>query len=211
MKLEKIKKVSGNVVSYDYYKMEEDGYKVKIDNMEYIELSVIEGSKDTVKDTDFNSSNSTIGQFYIPKKSSHVVKAEKKLYSKIKKSVKKPNRIHKLINKIQLHCATITKIQDILRSSYDDSVIQLQIDLSDTMRDKDKLVKKLSKLLYGKQVKKQYVNISGLQYNTIPVSSKRYHEDFLRKEKSNPFYPFNEVMNIELKKDILKRELGIIL
>jgi hypothetical protein len=211
MKLEKVKKVQGNVIGYDYYKVEKEGYKVKISNMEYIELQVLEGNTEKVKDIDFNSSNSTVGQFYIPKKSSHIIKAEKKLYSKIKKSVKKPNQINKLINKIQLHCSTITKIQDILRSSYDDSVIQLQIDLSDTIQDKDKLVKKLSKLLHGKQVKKQYVNISGLQYNTIPRCEKRYHEDFIRKEKSNPFYPFNEVMNIELKKDILKRELGIIL
>jgi hypothetical protein len=79
------------------------------------------------------------------------------------------------------------------------------------MRDKDKLVKKLSKLLHGKQVQKQYVNIAGLQYNTIPKCEKRYHEDFLRKEKINPMYPFGIEMNIELKKDILKRELGIIL
>jgi hypothetical protein len=209
MKLQKVKRVQGNVVSYDYYKTEKDGYKEKITNMEFIELSVLEGSKEISKDTDFNTSNSTVGQFYIPKKSGSVIKAEKKLYNKVKKSVKKPNRINKLIDLIQKNCESITCLEDILKSSYDDSVIQLQIDLEESKKIKEKLVKKLSVLLHGKQVRKEYPDISGLQYNHTPKGN--IHETvFQKNEKINPLYPFNTDLSIEQKRLILSRELGLI-
>lgn len=211
MKLEKIKKVKGNVVSYDYYKVEEDGLKTKISNMEYIEKSVLENNTEKVKDNDFNSSNSTVGQFYVPKKSSRVIKAEKKLTNKIKKTVKKPNRIHKLIDLIQKNCESITLLEDILKSSYDESVIQLQLDLEDSKRAKDKLVKKLSKLLYGKNVKTIDEMKSEHQYDTIQRKKIQFQSKFDKNEKLNPLYPFNTDLSIEQKRDILFNEIGIII
>jgi hypothetical protein len=209
MKLQKVKRVQGNVVSYDYYKTEKDGYKEKITNMEFIELQALEGNKEISRETDFNSSNSTVGQFYIPKKSSKTIQAEKKLKSIEKKIIKKPNRIQKLIKKITENCQSIKKIEDILLSSYDSSVIQLQIDLEESKKTKEKLVKKLSVLLHGKQVRKEYPDISGLQYNHAPKGN--IHETvFQKNEKINPLYPFNTDLSIEQKRLILSRELGLI-
>lgn len=208
LKKVKVQKSAGNgIVEYRYYEVI-DGIMHKISNMEYIEKSVLEGNIEK-KDTDFNGANSTVGLFFQPKKSSKTIQAEKKLYNKVKKSVKKPNRINKLIDQIQKNCESITCLEDILRSSYDDSVIQLQIDLEDSKIKKEKLVKKLSVLLHGKQVRKEYPDISGLQYNHTPKGN--IHETvFQKNEKINPLYPFNTDLSIEQKRLILSRELGLI-
>lgn len=210
LKKVKVQKSAGSgIVEYRYYEVI-DGIMHKISNMEYIEKSVLEGNIEK-KDTDFNGANSTVGLFFQPKKSSKTIQAEKKLKSIEKKIIKKPNRIQKLIKKITENCQSIKKIEDILLSSYDSSVIQLQIDLEESKRTKDKLVKKLSKLLYGKTAKLIDEMKSEHQYDTIQRKKIKFENSFDKEEKKNPFYPFNTSLSIECKRELLFDELGIII
>ncbi len=214
MELLKVKKNLKGIVAYDYYKVIA-GKKVKITNNEYIELELLEG-KTIEKDSDFNQSNRSAGLMFKPIVSSSVKKLEKKLINQTKKISKKPRLIDRYTNKLNEIIDQIKLNEKLLNCGYDESCIDIQVELQALNKAKEKYQKKIQKLVQGKTrlIKKEnndfLVNNQYLRSLLSYTSAMKRKEQQEKEIRNNPFYPFNSSLTLAQKKSYL-RSIGIII